>query len=156
MGASKAFWKIYEFPLHLQYRTVTSLPINLQDNQQVYFDDDTELENIQNNPSLTQVKSFFLYNEQNAVGINNDVTYIDFPSKFDWKQDSKAWSIRDNQNQTLGAASIGILPFLTPARGDVFYLCTLLHHDHCKRNTYFIAMMTYTHYVYPNYKEVCF
>ena len=86
VGASEAFWKIYEFPLHLRYPTVTSLPIHLEDNQQVYFDDETNLEDIQNNPSPTQLKSLLLYNEQNEVGINNDLTYLDFPSKFAWKQ----------------------------------------------------------------------
>ena len=156
MGATEAFWKIYEFPLHLQYAFVTSLPIHLEDNQQVYFDDNTNLENIQNNPSLTQLKSFFLYNEQNEVGINNDVAYIEFPSKFTWKQDSKIWSIRYNQNPTLTIASIGRLPFLTPAHGDVFYLRTLLHRDHCNGKKSFISMKTYKNHVYPNYKELCF
>ena len=63
VGSSEAFWKIYEFPLHLMFLYVTSLPIHLEDIQQVYFDDETNLEDIQNNPSITQLKSFFLYNE---------------------------------------------------------------------------------------------
>ena len=140
----------------MRYPSVTSLPIHLNDNQQVYFDEEANLENVQNNPSPTALKSFFLYNEQNEVGINNDVTYIDFPSKFVWKKDSKVWSIRDNQNPSVRIASIGRLPFLTPAHGDVFYLRTLLHHDHCKGKKSFIAMRTYKNHVYPNYKQVCF
>ena len=128
MGASEAFWKIYEFPLHLRHPSVTSLPIHLENNQQVYFDEEANLENIQNNPSPTALKSFFLYNEQNEVGINNDVTYIDFPSKFVWKKESKVWSIRDNQNPSVRIASIGRLPFLTPAHEDVFFfaLCYIM------------------------------
>ena len=94
------------------------------------------MENIQNNRSLTQLKSFFLYHEQNGVGINNDVTYIEFSSKFPLNQDLKVWSIIYNQNSSLRISSICGLPFLTPAHGDVFYLCTILHHDHCKGNTF--------------------
>ena len=108
------------------------------------------MENIQNNPRLTKLKAFFLFNEQNEVGINKDVTYIGFLSKFSWKQDSKTWSIRDNQNPYLRNSSIGGLPLLTLEHGDVFYLCTLLYHDHCNGNKSFIAMKTYTHHVYPN------
>ena len=63
VGVMEAFWKIYEFPLHLRYPFVTILPINLEDDQQVYFDEDANLKNIQKNPSLTQLKYFFLYNE---------------------------------------------------------------------------------------------
>ena len=86
MGALEAFWKIHEFPLHLWFPAVTSLTIHLEDFQQVNFDDKINLENIHNNLSLTQLKYYLFYNEQNEVGIINDVTYLDFPSKFAWKQ----------------------------------------------------------------------
>ena len=58
VGASEDFLKIYKFPLRLWYPTVTSLPIHLED--QVYFEDETNFDDIQNNPSVTQLTPFFI------------------------------------------------------------------------------------------------
>ena len=81
----------------------------------------------------------FLYNEQHEVGINNKITYMNFPSHFAWKQKVRQWSLRRNQHPGLKKESIGRLPFLTPAHGDIFYLRTLLCHEHCKGKSLTLA-----------------
>ena len=42
VGATDAFWRIYEFELHTRFPTVVSLAIHLEDEQNIYFKDDTK------------------------------------------------------------------------------------------------------------------
>ena len=123
VGATEAFWRLYEFDLHNRYPTVVSLDIHLENEQLMFFEGDTNLqEEVESGPKFTNLTSFFLYNEQNEVGVNNDLTYMNFPSRFAWKQKERQWSLRKNQNPGIKSESIGRLPFLTPAHGDVYYL----------------------------------
>ena len=60
VGATEAFWRIYEFDLHTRFPTVVSLAIHLEDKQNIYFEDDTNLQqNLQNPAEYTQLTSFF-------------------------------------------------------------------------------------------------
>ena len=60
-----------------------------------------------------------------------------------------------NQNPGVKSESVGRLPFLTPAHGDVYYLRCLLCHEHCKGKKSFIGMRTYRGQVFKTYKDVC-
>ena len=87
VGATEAFWRLYEFDLHNRYPTVVSLDIHLKNEQLMFFEGNTNLqEEVESGPKFTNLTSFFLYNEQNEVGVNNELTYIQFPSRFAWKQ----------------------------------------------------------------------
>ena len=35
---------------------------------------------------MNTIDGFFLYNEQHEAGINNEITYMNFPSLFAWKK----------------------------------------------------------------------
>ena len=142
VGATEAFWRFYEFPLHTRYPKVYSLDIHLEDQQHIYFEDTTIMQQVlQGEPKKTQLIAFFEYNQQN-VGVNTDLTYIDFPEKFWYNRKDKCWSLRRNQNPGLKQECIGRLPFLTPDNGDVFYLRMLLCHNHCKGKKDFIELRT--------------
>ena len=157
VGATEAFWRIYEFELHTRFPTVVSLAIHLEDEQNIYFEDDTNLQQSLQNPSkYTHLTSFFLYNEQHHDGVNNQVTYMDFPLRFAWKYDVRQWNLRQNQNPGMKQESIGRLPALTPAHGDVFYLRSLLCHDYCKGKRSFDDLKMYNGNIYSTFKEVCF
>ena len=81
---------------------------------------------------------------------------MNFPLHFAWKQKVRQWSLRQNQHPGLKKESIGRLPFLTPAHGDIFYLQTLLCHEHCKGKKSYLAMRTYRGKVFKSYKDVCY
>ena len=66
-----------------------------------------------------------------------------FPSRFTWKENVKQWSMRQNQNPGMKQESIGRLPPLTPAHSDVFYLRSLLCHEHCKGKKSYEDLRTY-------------
>ena len=157
VGATEAFWRICEFDLHTRFPTVVSLFIHLEDKQNICFENDTNLQqSLQNPAKYTQFTSFFLYNEQHHNGLNNQVTYMDLPLRFAWKKDVCQWSLRQNQNPGMKRESIGRLPALTPAHGDVFYLRSLLCHDHCKGKRSLDYLNIYNGNIHSTFKEVCF
>ena len=122
VGATEAFWRFYEFPLHNRYPKVYSLDIHLEDCQQMYFEDTTILQDIlQGEPKKTQLISFFEYNQNNG-GVNTGLTYSDFPERLWYNQKDRLWVLRKNQNPGIRRECIGRLPYLTPDNGDVFYL----------------------------------
>ena len=87
VGATEAFWRLYEFKLHTRCPCVYSLAIHLENQQEMYFENDTMVTNlIEGEPKRTQLTAFFEYNEQN-VGINNDLTYVEFAEKFAYQPD---------------------------------------------------------------------
>ena len=123
VGATEAFWRLYKFDLHTRFPTVVSLDIHLEEEQLMFFEDNTNMEEeVERGPRFTHLTSFFLCNEQNKVGVNNELTYMNFPSRFAWKYKHRQWSLRRNQNPGMKSESIGRLPFLTPVHGDVYYL----------------------------------
>ena len=52
--------------------------------------------------------------------------------------------------------SIGRLPFLTPAHGDIYYLRCLLCHEHSKGKKPFVGLRTCRGQVMKTYKDVCY
>ena len=41
VGATEAFWRLYEFKLHTRFPSVYNLDIHLEDPQDMYFEDNT-------------------------------------------------------------------------------------------------------------------
>ena len=83
-----------------------------QKNQNFHSEELQGLKNIETMKTwvrIPQLTSFFLYNEQHPDGINNQVTYMDFPSRFAWKKDVRQWSLRQNQNPGMKLESISAL-----------------------------------------------
>ena len=86
VGATEAFWRLYKFHLHNRYPTIVSFDIHLENEQLMFFQWKKNLhEEVESGPKFTSLTSFFLYNEQKKVGVNNDLTYMNFPSRFAWK-----------------------------------------------------------------------
>ena len=81
---------------------------------------------------------------------------MEFPLRFAWKYDVRQWNLRQNQNSGMKQESIGRLPALTPAHGDVFYLRSVLCHDYCKGKRSFDDLKMYNGNIYSTFKEVCF
>ena len=64
VGATEAFWQIYNFELHARFPTVVSLNIHLEDEQIMFFEDDTDMQQaVKGGLRLTHLTLFFLYNE---------------------------------------------------------------------------------------------
>ena len=101
IGPSEAFWRIYEFPLHKRYPTCQSLEVHLQNQQQVYFDEEDDMvELMSQRPKMTQLVAFFNINTEEPNGPNINLTYAEFPSKYIWLQ-SKEWKLRSRQPSSI-------------------------------------------------------
>ena len=93
VGATEAFWRLYKFKLHTRCPCVYSLAIHLENQQEMYFENDNMVTNLLiGEPKRTQRIAFFEYNEQN-FGINNDLTYVEFAEKFAYQPDNQVWSL---------------------------------------------------------------
>ena len=76
VGATIHLWRLYEFKLYTTCPSVYNLDIYLEDQQDMYFEDDLVIRKILKGESKrTVIIAFFKYNEQH-FGNNNELTYI--------------------------------------------------------------------------------
>ena len=60
VGAMEAFWRMYNFDLHTRFPSVMSLDIHLEEEQLIFFEPDTNLQQeVEGGPRLTQLTAFF-------------------------------------------------------------------------------------------------
>lgn len=76
------------------------------------------------------------------------LTYVEFPTKFVWKQKKREWVRREQ------GTSIGRPYFVPPGAGEIYYLSLLLHHK--KGPTSHKEIRTIHHIVYPTFKDACY
>jgi hypothetical protein len=90
IGPTEAFWRIFEYRMHEEYPTVTSLSLHLKDQQPVYFPDDAADEEVQQilNKSRSMLMAYFDYYKGNPN--KPKYLYQDFPCHFVWKQKKNA------------------------------------------------------------------
>ena len=81
---------------------------------------------------INHLEAFFLCNHLQPWGVNKDLTFLEFPTKFTFNKTSCTWSVRKYQNTGIKKQMVGRLPLMTPQNGDAFYLRTLLAHSHLK------------------------
>ena len=76
IGSSEAAWHIFNFNIAKKHPAVYSLRCHLEDEQQVFFDEETHEETIdkQRNTELTE---FFIYNHENP-DTNEKLSYSKF------------------------------------------------------------------------------
>ena len=60
VGATEAFWRMYNFDPHTRFPSVMSLDIHLEEEQLIFFEPDTNLQQeVEGGPRLTQLTAFF-------------------------------------------------------------------------------------------------
>ena len=122
IGASEGLWRIYGFKLHERWPKCMSLSIHLDNQQQIYFQDDDDVQPIVDHlPRLTHLTAFYKINEDNPDGYNTQIKFIDFPTYFVYNTSNRKWKQRSYQ-PSIKSESIGRLPLIGPNSGDVFYL----------------------------------
>ena len=151
VGSSEAAWLLFGFPITSRYPAVTALRVHLEEEQQIVFDENLEIEALENQRS-TELTAFFSYNEANSENPECWAKYVDMPKRHVYDQKKKEWRNRKQGNDTV----IGRVHSVNPVAGEVFYLRILLHNNHCLGKTSFKDMLKL-----PNgrecesYKEVC-
>ena len=151
IGASEACWRIFSFDLGYQRPHVLSLPIHLEDEQQVYFQGDRAAQKARSGPPATQLTEWSGFNAEHS-GDEDLCTYASFPRHFVFSDKKKKWAKRQRYDHL---PSIGRIHTIHPNAGELFYLRMLLHHDHCIGATSFEHLKTVDGKSFPSFRAVC-
>ena len=129
VGSSEATWHLVAFPIAKRYPPVQTLRVHLEDQQQVVFDEGTEEEALERQRE-TELTAFFKRNveHQGQQQVDEQPTYIDMPKLYRYDKSKKQWIRRKARSED---TSIGRIHSVNPLAGEAFYLCILLHNNHC-------------------------
>ena len=107
IGPSEALWRIYEFGLHKRYPACKTLEVHLQNQQQVYFEEDEDLlERMNEGQKDTQLLAFYKTNQNEPDGPNRNLTYVDFPEKYTWIPKEGKWKLKTNFSLSIKSETI--------------------------------------------------
>ena len=127
VGSSEAAWLLFAFPITSRYPAVIALRVHLKEEQQIVFDENLEVEALENQRD-TELTAFFSFNEEISENPDSWTTYVDMPKLHRYDKSKKKWLKR---KQGIGN-TIGRVHSINPIAGEVFYLRVLLHDNHCK------------------------
>ncbi|XP_074282420.1 uncharacterized protein LOC141606935 [Silene latifolia] len=96
--------------------------------------------------SRTKFTAWLEYNKNHSDG--RDLTYCEFPNKYVWNKDTKAWTKRKK------GFTLGRIYHMSPNGGERFYLRTLL--NFVKGPKSYEEIRTVNEIPLPTFKEVCY
>lgn len=124
ISAMEAAWRIFEFPMHLEYPSVYRLSVHLPDRQLIHFDAADDIQEVLERAADrdTTLTGWFKANlEPDLINAGaNDLLYQDFPKKFVWVAKTHKWKIRQS------GRAIGRMYTIPPTAGECFFLRLLL------------------------------
>ena len=149
VGSSEATYHIMGFDITQRHPAVQALRVHLKDQQQVVFDENSEVEALERCRE-TELTAFFAYNQSvPAEDRPNQPKYVDMPKTKVYDKSKKEWRIRQRDEV------IGRVHTVNPVAGDLYYLQRLLHDDHCRGKISFEDMLIVRGEACETYKDVC-
>jgi hypothetical protein len=134
------------FNIHYEDPPVERLNFHLENEQQVIFPDNENIENIvRKGVRTTKFTEWMEANKKYPIA--REQTYGDFPTKFVWHESNKMWKEHKSK------FSIGRLYYAHPSSGERYYLRMLL--NIVKGCTSFEDIRTVNGIEYPTFKEAC-
>ena len=153
VGATEAAWRIFEYPISIQYPPVILLRVHLENHQEVRFeDDDDERVNAiaEGEPPKTMLTEWLRLNAQAAEnGDDPPPMYAHMPGAYTWR--NQAWHPRRGG----ASASIGRMPYISPTAGDVHFLRDILLQPVSRGAVSFEALRTVGGVVHGTFLEAC-
>ena len=149
IGPTEAFARIFEYKMHEESPTVTTLSLHLPNQQPVYLSDNSTKieirETLENSTSM--LLEYFKYYRLNPLA--KKYLYQDFPKHFVWfeKKEVKEWRVRKQ------GEAIGRIPYCTPSCGERYYLRLLLINISGSRS--FDDIMEIDGHQCATFKEAC-
>ena len=125
ISATFAHWRIGEYDMVRMLPGVVRLGVHDLGEHEVYFEPNMNaIQHELNNSSATMLTDFFVANACPTRGpIARTLLYEDFPTKFAWKNDLKAWKLREKNIRLYGR-----MDNVHPSNVEVFHLRLLLKH----------------------------
>ncbi|CAN6562094.1 unnamed protein product [Malus baccata var. baccata] len=127
--------------------SVERLFVHLPSDQNVVFRETDDLNYVINHPNLerTMLTQWFETNVQDPDA--RKLSYVEFPTKYVWKNDEKQWS-RRKQGRSLGRVA-----YVHPAAGELYYLRLLLNYQ--KGIFSFDHLKTVKEVLEPTFQAAC-
>ena len=131
ISASEAFWRIYGFEIQWRSPAVQLLPLHLEDEQVVLFEDGGHAQDIINQgPPKTQLLAFFEAMAKNPE--KRHIVYPDVLQHFTYASRTKEFKLRQRRKsgcQDSMSDTIGRLPIIkfNPHSSELYYLRMLLY-----------------------------
>ena len=154
VGSSEACWHIFGFPIHDRFPSVLPLRVHLPEEQQIVFDQDSEMEALENQRE-TELTAFFDFNREalaQGYAPGELPKYVEMPKKYRYEKLKKKWIPRKQKGDTV----IGRVHSIHPVAGETFYLRILLHDNHCKGKISFQDLLKLLDgRTCETFKEVC-
>ncbi|TQD91548.1 hypothetical protein C1H46_022843 [Malus baccata] len=143
----EAVWRLLQFHIHFREPSVERLSVHLPFDQNVVFREIDDLNYVINNPNLerTMLTQWFETNVQDSDA--RKLSYVEFPTKYVWKNDRKQWS-RRKQGRSLGRVA-----YVHPATGELYYLRLLLNYQ--KGSFSFDHLKTVKDVLEPTFQAAC-
>jgi hypothetical protein len=150
IASAESHWRIYHFSTHDQEPNVVRLQVHLPGQHMVQFDPNEDPNEVLERAAheQTTLTQFFEANKDDGLlgQTARRYTYQEFLQVFVWSTE-KCWSLRKT------GFALGRMFFISPRRGELFYLHTLL--TVVKGPTSFIDIRTVDGVVYPTFREAC-
>ena len=152
VSSGEACHHIFGFPITDRYPAVFPMRVHLNEQQQIYFDEDAEMMALENQRE-TELTAFFKFNQEKANVDSSELPkYVSMPKKFRYDQQKKKWVERKLNLDTV----IGRVHYINPVAGEVYFLRILLHDNFCRGKKSFNDMLILScGKVCETYKQVC-
>ena len=146
VGSSEAFWRIISFNMSTRYPAVERLPVHLENNQNVIYQEGQEQKATIEPPSTKLTKYFESITKNREKGINKKLLYGSYPNNYIWQKND--WVERKNRTDMVGR-----IYTVSPKKGDLFYMRLLL----TKRADIgsYKELKTFNEIEYGTYKDCC-
>ncbi len=154
VGSVEACWHIFGFEIHDRFPAVVVLRVHLPEENQIVFDEDAELEALENQRE-TELTAFFDFNQKSieqGVDPQELPKYMDMPENYRYDKKLKKWIKRKQKS----GGVIGRVHSIHPVAGEVYYLRVLLHDNHCRGKVSYEDLLTLLNgRVCESFKQVC-
>ena len=145
--ACESAWRILRFEIHYRTPSVERLSFHMPGEQQVVYEDSTELDDILAKPTVAS-SMFTAWMELNKTDEDaRELTYVQIPTKFVFKKEKRKWFPRKQ------GLSVGRIHYVPESVGECYYLRMLL--NHVKGPTEWDDFKRWNKVVHNTFKEAC-
>ncbi|XP_071695626.1 uncharacterized protein [Rutidosis leptorrhynchoides] len=121
ISACEAAWRIFGNEIHYRTHAVERLSFHLPNEQPVVFEDEADLQDVIENPSVA-ASQFTSWMERNKTDENaRNLTYVEFPQKYVWNSSDRVWTVRKIKPK------LGRIHHVPPSAGEAYFLRILLN-----------------------------
>ncbi|XP_075719762.1 uncharacterized protein LOC142760457 [Rhinoderma darwinii] len=156
ISSNEAVWQILDFPTHDRYPTVVHLNVHLENEQRVYFTEETATQEVLQ-PKDTTLTALFKLCQQDDFAMT--LLYCDVPMYYTWNKSSRVFKLRvqgtpvEGHVGIMSSDALGRVYTVHPNNHECFFLQLLLHT--VAGPTSFVSLKTVGNHVCTTYRQAC-